>query len=161
MMRDYYYVEVLRELQKKGFVTIVGKLYTGTKISQILLQPKAVKLFLVRNKSSVKKEVATWIQEYRNLFPKGLNSLGYPYKGDKNGCIDKMATFILNNPEYTKDLILKVTNFYIDEKKKDNFDYMKQAHYFIEKDRVSSLAAYCEQFGEEGLETSGDNMINF
>ena len=101
------------------------------------------------------------VQSYRDLFPKGSNNNGYPYKGDRQGCVKKMKKFIKNNPEYSLDIILKATKKYINEARKDNYNYMQLAHYFIEKNGVSGLGAFCEQIvnGESGSDFN--NIINF
>jgi len=106
-------------------------------------------------------DIEKFIVDYRDLFPKGSNNNGYPYKGDKQGCIKKMKRFIKLNPEYSTDIILKATQKYINEKRKDNYDYMHLAHYFIEKNGVSSLGAFCEQIANGESESDFSNIINF
>ena len=92
-----------------------------------------------------KAELDSFVADYRSIFPKGSNRNGYPYKGDKQGCTVKMRTFLKANPEYSKDVVLQATRKYINEKRKDGYDYMHLAHYFIEKNNVSALGALCEQ----------------
>lgn len=98
-----------------------------------------------------KKDIESLVMKYRDLFPKGSNNNGYPYKGDKQGCIKKMTRFVKLNPEFSEDVILKATQKYINDKRRDNYHYMHLAHYFIEKNNVSALGALCEQIvnGEE------------
>lgn len=105
--------------------------------------------------------IKSLVEEYRNLFPKGTNRDGYPYKGDKQGCVKKMNRFIKLNPEFTPDVILQATQKYINEKRKDNFNYMHLAHYFIEKNGVSALSAFCEQILEGGDNGNFTNIIEF
>lgn len=103
-----------------------------------------------------------WVQEFREIFPKGKNSGGYPYRGDKQGCITNLEKFIKNNPEYDKDIILNATKFYVKSKAKDGYDYMQLAHYFIYKNGISSLGAFCEQVKDGGdvIQGNVNNILN-
>lgn len=87
--------------------------------------------------------VEDWIEEWRELFPKGLNSNGYPYRGDKSACLAKMQTFIRNNG-YSKEEIMNATKIIINRFKLKDYEFMPLAHYMIEKNRVSSLKQYCD-----------------
>jgi hypothetical protein len=98
--------------------------------------------------------------KYRELFPKGINNNGFPYKGDKQGCLKKLKKFTSTYPEYTESIILQSTERYINEKRKENFSYMKLAHYFIEKNGVSDLASFCEQTKEGNLPVNYNNILN-
>lgn len=87
--------------------------------------------------------VKDWIEEWRELFPKGLNSNGYPYRGDKEACVGKMQSFI-RNYNYTQEEILNATKIMVNRFKLKNYEFMPQAHYFIEKSRVSQLKQFCD-----------------
>ena len=103
-----------------------------------------------KSKKVVKKSTRTisegfdeFIEEYRNLW-KGLKvgSLG-SYKT----CYDKMKRWMSENPNYSKDDILKAARIYI--KSLDNYQYLQQADYFIfkkdGKDENSRLSAFIEE----------------
>lgn len=139
-------------LKKRGIVIIAGNEHyvTSKEIKGMLLGSEA---------ESIK--VTDLVDQYRDLFPKGTNRDGYPYKGDKQGCVKKMNRFIKLNPEFTPDVILQATQKYINEKRKDNFNYMHLAHYFIEKNGVSALSAFCEQILEGGDNGNFTNIIEF
>lgn len=112
----------------------------------------------------IKLDLKKFVDEYRELFPKGNNYNGYPYRGDRQGCLKKMARFIKLNPDYTPEIIIAATNKYINEKKKDNYDFMHLAHYFIEKNGVSLLGSFCEHIldsGESEKDKGFSNIINF
>lgn len=116
-----------------------------------------------KKKQLIKLDLKKFVEEYRNLFPRGRNHSGYPYKGDKQGCLKKMARFIKLNPDYTPEIIISATKKYINEKKKDNYDYMHLAHYFIEKNGVSLLGSFCEHIidnSENDREEGFSNIIN-
>ena len=128
----------VHSLEERGWIKI-NKNKNGT-LSSILLNNKTFNFFS-------KKEIncESWIEEWRNLFPSGVKSGGYSVRGDKQGILKKMKDFMKNNPKFTKEIIFKATENYINTKKKDGYNYMKLAHYFIQKDGVSELASLCEE----------------
>jgi predicted transcriptional regulator len=85
-----------------------------------------------------------WIEEWYNLFPKGVRSGGYLIRDGKSSCLKKMGKFLKDNPNITKEEIIRATKNYVQTCKLKNYDYMKLASYFIEKDGISTLAAECE-----------------
>lgn len=88
-----------------------------------------------------------FVEEYRNLFPKGVKSgNGTPIRGDKNGVIKKMTWFLMTYPEFSKRTILEATKLYVDQMKRNGYAYMTQADYLIQKSNGSKLAALCEDF---------------
>lgn len=124
--------------------------------------PKVTNKFKKDFLKSPHTDVVEWIEKYRDLFPKGIYSGGYLVRGDRKGCIKKMKTFMNKYPEFAdKDLILKATKNYIDDKQKDNYSYLKLAHYFIDKDGISLLASYCEAIiSQSKAEVNSNNIIN-
>jgi hypothetical protein len=103
--------------------------------------------------------VSTWIDSWRALFPSGKNFSGYPHRGDKQICKKKMEIFV-KETKYTKDQIFKATKSYVDEFKSRDYEYMKQAHYFIgKKDSGSSLAAYCEMQADDSDNTGSNHVL--
>lgn len=82
--------------------------------------------------------VRDWIEEWRELFPSGSNENGYPYRGDKAACLDKMEKFVAKE-NCTKSDIFKATKYIIDKAAVNNYLYLPQAHYFIMKNGVSKL----------------------
>jgi len=90
---------------------------------------------------------ATFVEEYRNLFPKGVKSgNGTPIRGDKQGVSKKMEWFLRTYTEYSKSTILAATKLYVEQMQRKAYAYMTQADYLINKDGVSKLAALCEDF---------------
>lgn len=158
-MSEDYYRGILKDLKGKGYVFVAGEISAETSSSDIIIKSRSNKLFNRRTKESLKKEVKEWIHEYRDLFPKGLNNQGYPYKGDRKGCIDKMAKFMVDYPSFSKEQILNATRSYIAKKARDNYNYMHLAHNFIIKNNVSMLAGYCEQAKDNNEEEQQSNNI--
>lgn len=84
-----------------------------------------------------------FVEEWFELWPKGIKSGGYYVKSDKNGCKKNLEKFIKNHPQISKETILKATKKYIDDMKDRNYQYIKLAPYFIYKDNISLLEGYC------------------
>ncbi len=120
---------------------IIGNEKDVDRVLELIHTPQLVK-------KVIEKPSIEWIQEYRELFPVGVRSGGFPVRGDLKGCIKKMEEFLETYPEYDKELILKVTKDYVERKKQDGYAYMQLAHYFIKKDDISTLASECENFKE-------------
>lgn len=133
----------LKKLEEDGYIKILDNDY--------ILRGHALSIFGEEDTS-----VEGWIEEYRNLFP--------PYhKGDRLGCISKMKDFIKHN-KYDKKTILRATKIYIEDKSTSNYLYLRQAHYFIMKDKTSDLAAYCERvkagyYDNMSSNTGGNKII--
>ena len=90
-------------------------------------------------------DVDGWIESWRNLFPRGIKTGGYPVRGTRNGCLKKMKKFVKSNPDTTLDHIFNATKRYIEERRQYKYSYMKLADYFIEKEGGSMLESYLEE----------------
>jgi hypothetical protein len=93
-------------------------------------------------------EVESWIEDWRNLFPSKVEISGRPVKGSKQGCLKKMKVYLKNNPSVSKEEIFEATRIYIWKKKREDYNFMTSADYFIEKNNVSLLDALVEQYRE-------------
>ena len=120
---------------------------------------------LIDNKIPVPEKIvkseddpSQWIDEWRDLFPKGVKTAGYSIRGTRGGCIKKMKRFIKNNKQVTKEQIFNATKLYIEEKKRVRYAYMRIADYFIEKEGGSLLESYIEQL--DSNETVSDQRVN-
>jgi len=100
------------------------------------------------------KSFSSFVGEWMNLFPAGVKSGGYYVKTDPKGCEKKLKKFMTNYPQFTQGIIIQATKNYINELRSKNYEYIKLAPYFIEKDGSSVLAGYCEAAlnGEGGKE---------
>jgi len=125
---------------------------TGDKLMDYELRHKMKEIF-----KPAPSGVADWIEDWRSLFPKGSNRSGYRYRGDKQGCIKKMIKFVKNNPSIKRSEIFAATKKYI-HKFRDDYTYMKLAHYFIEKDGNSTLLSEIEGLSEDQIEEF--NFVN-
>lgn len=135
----------IRVLEEAGYVK-----WHGDKMSEISLRKKGEDLFKNINKLSKKanSDVNTWIDAWRDMFPAGINTAGYRYRGNRLEVLKKMIKFVSVYP-YTKEEIFEATKRYIDRFAIKGYNYMQMAHYFIEKkDSGSSLASECENLKE-------------
>ncbi len=85
-----------------------------------------------RKKTTTAKEVGQWIDSWRSIFPEGINSGGYRYRGDKGAVLAKMIKFV-NTQDYTLEQIFEATRDYVERFSLKGYAYMQLAHYFIDK----------------------------
>lgn len=134
-------------LEKRGLVKKHGfdvKDFTLRKAGEDLL-----KKYLGKKAKKTPSDVKLWIDNWRQLFPAGVNSAGYRYRGEKMEVLKKMIKFV-NSYDYTKEEIFKATENYVKRFALRGYAYMQQAHYFIEKQGTgSTLAAECEGLREK------------
>ena len=149
-------LDILHNLQEKQFVKlIIDKFGTNTIIrekSKLLLDFLSIESSYsdYKSKKVVKKSTRTisegfdeFIEEYRNLW-KGLKSGAM---GSPNACKEKMLRWMGENPNYSKEDILKAAKIYINSL--NNYQYLQAAHYFIYKkdgkEEDSRLSAFIEE----------------
>lgn len=89
-----------------------------------------------------------WLEEWYELFPKGVKAGGYPVRSGLTSCLPKMVAFI-KKTNYSQDIIIKATEYYLSELKKVDYNYIQLAKYFIEKNGNSTLESYCELITEK------------
>lgn len=139
-------------LETKGYV----KWYGDSPID-VTLRKSGESLFNYmehgKAKKTNEKEVAAWFNLWREIFPEGSNSAGYRYRGNRLEGLKKMIKFVNVYPEFTKEEIFQATKNYVERFAIRGYNYMQQAHYFIEKkDSGSTLASECESLRERGKE---------
>ena len=146
-------IYILEKLQEKQFIKIIT-------YSEVILREKS-KLLLdflsiessysdYKEKKIIKKSNRVinegfdeFIEEYRKLW-KGLKPGSM---GSENACKEKMLRWMGENPNYTKEDILKAAKIYINSL--NNYQYLQAAHYFIYKkdgkEEDSRLSAFIEE----------------
>lgn len=135
-------------LQKLGYLKIAAE--------GIVLRSSCGKLF---EEVITDEGVSTWIEEWRDLFPKGVKSGNRPVRGERRGVLSKMKAFIKNNPDVTKDQIFEATRQYVFDASIKGYQFIICADYFIDKNNSSVLAAVIEDISENGSvlrNSSGD-----
>lgn len=138
----------IKRLEISGLVK-----WHGENPEEITLRKTGEELFKkhvgTKKKVTTAKEVGEWVESWRELFPKGINSGGYRYRGDKAEVIKKMIKFV-NTHDYTIEQIFQATKDYVERFSLKGYAYMQLAHYFIEKKGVgSTLSAECEGLADK------------
>ena len=147
---DFY--EDFESLQDKGFIKLIGENFIIREKGKLLLDFLSIESNYsdYKNKKIIKKSNRVinegfdeFIEEYRNLW-KGLKvgSMGSPM-----ACKEKMLRWMGENPNYSKEDILKAAKIYINSL--NNYQYLQAAHYFIYKkdgkEEDSRLSAFIEE----------------
>ena len=143
---------VLNELQDKQFIKLIDKEVIIREKSKLLLDFLSIessysnykeKKIIKKSNRVINEGFDEFIEEYRNLW-KGLKvgSMGSPI-----ACKEKMLRWMKENPNYSKEDILKAAKIYINSL--NNYQYLQAAHYFIYKkdgkEEDSRLSAFIEE----------------
>lgn len=148
---DYDFHVRVKSLEEKGYVK-----WYGPAVEHLTFRTKGEDLFK-KVKKLDKSDVHSWINEWRNLFPEGVNNSGYRYRGSRLECLKKMIKFVASYP-FSKEEIFEATKRYIERFSVRGYLYMQQAHYFIEKKETgSNLASECESLKETQILTESTN----
>ena len=149
-------LDILHNLQEKQFVKlIIDKFGTSTIIrekSKLLLDFLSIesshsnykeKKIIKKSNRVINEGFDQFIEEYRNLW----KSLQPGSMGSENACKEKMLRWMEENPNYSKEDILKAAKIYINSL--NNYQYLQAAHYFIYKkdgkEEDSRLSAFIEE----------------
>ena len=87
-----------------------------------------------------------WIDKWLSLWPThSINSgtTSYRVSGNKNVVIARMNSFLKEHPEFTENIIMKATENYLDQRKKENYRYTKKNSKFIKDIDGSVLESEC------------------
>ncbi len=119
---------------------------------------KVVNLF--DKKEEIKFDFGKFATLLYEKFPKGIKSAGYPVRSGYTDFEKKLRKYIETHKNHSLELIEKAVNTYIDRCKRNNWQYMKLAGYFINKDGVSVLESTCEELlntkEDDRRESEGD-----
>ena len=138
----------------KGLITNEGNLTYKT--IEILNE---FETFLVKTKKKVTAEVLgdnfiEKVNEYREMFPAKRFPSGELARQNVQELKDKFVWFFKTYPEYTWDLVLDATDYYLHLKSKVEWQYAITSSYFIKKtdprtkESKSTLADYCQMIIE-------------
>ena len=142
----------LKNLEEKQFIKIISdeKIILREKGKLFIELISIEKLSSVKDKKQIKKsdrllenEVNTFIEEFRNKW-KGLKPGSM---GSLSACKDKMKRWMFENPNYSKDQILKAAEIYIHSL--NNYNYLQQADYFIYKKDAHGESSRLSAFIDE------------
>lgn len=134
--------EELQSLEDRDFIVLTEESFNPTgKFAALTASTNDLKSF----------DIKGFTKKYRDLFPEGVKSGDYYVKGDLHACETKLTRFFKKYKSFTPEMVLKATYGYVATKALNNYGYMKSAHYFIEKNGVSELAAYCENLNNTNI----------
>lgn len=153
---DFLDLSVLHNLQEKQFVKLIKDKSGTTTIlrekSKLLLDFLSIesnysnykeKKIIKKSNRVINEGFDKFIEEYRKLW-KGLKPGSM---GSENACKEKMLRWMGENPNYSKEDILKAARIYINSL--NNYQYLQAAHYFIYKkdgkEEDSRLSAFVEE----------------
>lgn len=141
-----------KELEKKGFIKIIKK----KENENIILREKSKILInsLIINESKTTPTLSSFddfVKIYRKLF-KISEKPGI--MGNAKSCKEKLKRWMIENPKYSQEDILKATRIYINSL--NDFKYMKQADYFIyKKDRFGESSKLLDFIDEDDIIDEG------
>lgn len=87
-----------------------------------------------------------WITEWIELWPKGvLKATGYPVSGNEKEVRKRLIRFMLEYPDFNKDIIMQATKNYLETRKQKGWAFTQKNMKFIkDRDTGSELARWCE-----------------
>lgn len=109
-------------------------------------------------------DVDSWINEWLDIFPRGIKTGGKPVRSNAKECARKMQWFMKEYP-YSKDVIMEATKAFVEASRQVGYQFMRCATYFIFriessiKDKTSDLATWCEQVTHEKDNPSPENTF--
>jgi len=133
----------------------------GVLTAQALVVLEEFETFLVKTKKKVTTEVLgdnflDHIHTYRMLFPPGTLPTGAVARSTTQEIKDKFVWFFKKYPEFTWDIVLEATNYYMYKKNTpEHKKYMMNASAFIQKtDTISktvksTLAEFCQMIADD------------
>ena len=143
---------VLNELQDKQFIKLINKEVIVREKTKLLIDFLSIessysdykeKKIIKKSNRIINEGFNEFIEEYRKLW-KGLKPGSM---GSENACKEKMLRWMGENPNYSKEDILKAAKIYINSL--NNYQYLQAAHYFIYKkdgkEEDSRLSAFVEE----------------
>lgn len=150
----FFTKESLDRLVNLGYIELDdvrrGYTFTNIKVTNLFIDSfiDPIKLKKASVSKSKDNEIE-WFEEWYSLWPRGIKQSGYPVKGDRKGCLKKLLKFTKEYPEFGKDIIIKATKDYVEASRMNRYQHIKLAHYFVYRDNMSALAAYCETINEK------------
>lgn len=145
------YETVIKFSEESGLLKIVGE----NSKTDIEFRKDFVSLL---PQSEINVEIQKLTEEYLELWPKGVKSMGRYVRASEEDITNLLDKFLrkYKKQKFTKDTILEATKKYIEEKRKVNWSYITCSDYFISKNNVSMLAGYCTNLGTKQISDKKD-----
>lgn len=137
-MCNLHFLEQMNYIEANGGLTELGKVFVHDVFLPVKKPVRAVGEIDVKDLSL----------KYRELFPVGVKTGNFPVRGNIKNIERKMELFRKKYPDYSDELILKVTEKYVKDKAREGYAFMKMAEYLILKDNESVLASLCDAYNE-------------
>lgn len=144
--------DILMSLQEKQFIKLIEQDFIIREKGRMLLEFLSIesnysdykeKKIIKKSNRVINEGFDEFIEEYRNLW-KGLK---VGSMGSSIACKEKMERWMKENPNYSKEDIIKAAKIYINSL--NNYQYLQAAHYFIYKkdgkEEDSRLSAFIEE----------------
>lgn len=145
----------ISEIAKQSMIkTLLDKGLLKFENGAYILKGKALLLINEDPKETVSiKSCDSWIDDWINLWPKGVKSGGRPVRGNKTSIVEKMNR-LLKNSNWKQEDIIDVTRLYIKQKEASQWQFITCADYFIIKNGSSLLEALLEEFDRDEFSNS-------
>lgn len=131
--------EIYKEWEEWGLIKVIGEGLKDVSIRDLGLE-------LIGQSNS--DNIIEFAEKFKELFPKGIKSGGYPVRSSTSDIADKLRKFFKKH-KYSQEQVLEATKRYIDRKGNEGYSFMQTAVYFIEKNGVSNLAAEIDSLGDK------------
>ena len=124
---------------------------------QYLLAPK----YYPKTSKTVKKieEFETLLLLYVDLWPKKIKTGNRLVRKSANSLRGKLKAFTNRRKDVTQEEILEATSIYVASSKRQNYEYMQCADYFISKNNSSELESHIDLLKEGNLEGPGEQNL--
>lgn len=141
--------EVITKFIDDGIIVYEG--------GQYLLNPK----YYPKTSKTVKKieEFETLLTLYADLWPKKIKTGNRLVRRSSNSLKGKLKAFTNRRKDVTQQEILEATNIYVTSCKRQNYEYMQCADYFISKNGSSELESHIDLLKEGNLEGPGEQNL--
>ena len=96
---------------------------------------------------------------YTDLWPKKIKTGNRLVRRSANSLRAKLRAFTNLRKDITPKEILEATSIYVASAKRQNYDYMQCADYFISKNRSSELESHVDLLKEGSLEGPGEQNL--
>lgn len=135
LIEKYHPISIVN-LQLKSYIKV-----TNSDPNSWIIRKKALDLFPIIEKHNNLHDIA---EKIRDIFPKGVKSGGYSVRSNVKDLEDKLKKFN-KDYKYSPEIVIEATIRYVNELKKQDYNFMLLSKYFIHKEgKGSTLAEYCD-----------------
>lgn len=107
----------------------------------------------------ITKDFENLLTLYADLWPKKIKTGNRLVRRSANSLRGKLKAFTNLRKDVTPNEILEATSVYIASAKRQGYDFMQCADYFINKNKSSELESHVDLLKEGNLEGPGDQNL--